>query len=84
MMTAFCLAGSAVREVSSLKYFMSPGSFQGSVPPASGRPFGGQRRDSLGERRRIAVERRRTFADPPLPRGSDDDLKATPRMLHRR
>lgn len=31
--TAFCLDGSAVLVVSSLKYAMSPGNFQGIVPP---------------------------------------------------
>ena len=32
MMTAFFLDGSVVLEVSSLKYFMSPGRFHGSFP----------------------------------------------------
>lgn len=68
MMTAFCLPGSAVRLVSSLKYRRSPGMLQGRVPPARGTGMNsGSEVVGRQQRRRFSGAKPHSLSHAPLP-----------------
>ena len=86
-----CLAGSAVRLVSSLKYFMSPGRLHGRLPPAQAARKGGvvttTRQDAAGKAggaggAAAATATALTLADAPALGGSHHDLECAPSRRH--